>query len=125
VHEEDLRDTESRGLAVVTRDLEVKDNPSARFLDVACRDPDGYAAFNLIGGELADGLSLGVSPPSAVTMQVLARWRRFWGEREAYRGKRNWTVRRTVVSQCVASSCMRCSGSGSALARASRVTPRL
>ncbi len=79
-NERDLRDTQSRGLNVVTRDLVIHGEPVARYLDIQCLDAAGHDAFDLIGGELATELShAGIAPAESVK-RVLARWRRFWGQ---------------------------------------------
>lgn len=78
--EHDLRDTQSRGLMVVARDLVVRGEPTARCLDIQCLDAAGHDAFDLIGGELATELSRTGSSPAESVKRVLARWRRFWGQ---------------------------------------------
>jgi hypothetical protein len=78
-NEDELQDRQSRGVSVATREL-VMNEPAARFLDIECRDATGYAAFDVIGGELAESLSLGDLPPGRAVQRVLAKWRRFWGE---------------------------------------------
>lgn len=78
--ERDFRDTQSRGLIVVTRDLIVRGEPPARYLDIQCLDAAGHDAFDLIGSELVIQLShAGIAPAESVK-RVLARWRRFWGQ---------------------------------------------
>lgn len=78
--EVELLDTESRGLTVLTRELLVIGEPPARFLDVVCQDASGHAAFDLIGGELAEALAIGTLAPAVIAARVLAKWRRFWGQ---------------------------------------------
>lgn len=80
VDELDFRDTQSRGLIVVTRDLVVHGEPVARYLDIQCMDATGQDAFDLIGGELVTELSRIGSSPAESVKRVLARWRRFWGQ---------------------------------------------
>ena len=80
VDEHDIRDTQSRGLSVVTRDLVVRGESAARYLDIQCLDAAGHDAFDLIGGELATELSRAGSSPAESVKRVLARWRRFWGQ---------------------------------------------
>jgi hypothetical protein len=79
-HEDELQDMQSRGVSVVTRELVVHAEAAARYLDIECRDATGHAAFDVIGGELAESLSIGDSPPGRAVQRVLAKWRRFWGE---------------------------------------------
>lgn len=76
----ELRDTRSRGVSVVTSDLAVRGHSAARYIDVQCLDTAGHAAFDLIGGELAEELAQTGSEPVEVVRRVLARWRRFWGQ---------------------------------------------
>lgn len=78
--EEGLRDTRSRGVSVLTRDLVVRGESAARYLDIQCLDTAGHTAFDLIGGELAEELAHPNSEPAGVVRRVLARWRRFWGQ---------------------------------------------
>ncbi|MCF6153750.1 MAG: PD-(D/E)XK motif protein [Candidatus Brocadia sp.] len=79
-NERDFRDTQSRGINVVTRDLIIRGLPIARYLDIQCLDAAGHMAFDLIGGELADELSHANRMPAEIVKHVLAKWRRFWGQ---------------------------------------------
>jgi len=77
--EEELHDSQSRGLSVITRELATQGQEiAARYLDIECKDAAGYAALDLIGGELADGLSANDKSPREIVGHALARWRRFW-----------------------------------------------
>jgi hypothetical protein len=77
--EEELHDSQSRGLSVVTRELVTHGQEvAARYIDIECQDAAGYAAMDLIGGELANGLSDNDKPPHQVVEHTLGRWRRFW-----------------------------------------------
>jgi hypothetical protein len=78
--EEAFNDAQSRGLNVVTRELVVHGSNPARYLDLECRDPSGHPVLDVIGTELAQGISAVDSKPAEVTRRVLARWRRFWGQ---------------------------------------------
>lgn len=78
--EADLQDTQSRGVAVVTRDLAMPSHATGRYLDVTCQDATGHEAFDLIGGELAERLATGRETAPEVVARVLAKWRRFWGQ---------------------------------------------
>lgn len=78
--DEELRDAQSRGVTVATRELTVRDRGTARYLDFECHDAAGHEAFNLIGGELADGLKSESTKPAVLAARVLAKWRRFWGQ---------------------------------------------
>ncbi len=91
--EEELHDSQSRGISVVTRELVTQGQDAGRYLDIECQDAAGYAALDLIGGELADGLSQSDKLPHEIVERVLARWRRFWSglpkdvlSREAFLG---------------------------------------
>lgn len=78
--EADLQDTQSRGVAVVTRDLAMPGHEAGRYLDLTCQDVAGHEAFDLLGGELAGRLATGRETGSEVVARVLAKWRRFWGQ---------------------------------------------
>jgi hypothetical protein len=78
--EEHLHDAESRGLSVVTRELNLPDHTLAHYCDITCHDVMGHDAFDLIGGELAGHLATAQHPPAEVVRRVLAKWRRFWGQ---------------------------------------------
>lgn len=75
-----LDDRNSRGLTVLTRDLRIHDKEPERYLDIECRDSAGYAAFDIIGLEIAKELSKAHYPPAEIVRRILARWRRFWGQ---------------------------------------------
>lgn len=77
--EDGLRDIQSRGVHVETRDLVVRGQPATRYLDIQCLDITGYPALDLIGGELAVELSKPRVVPADTVKRVLAKWRRFWG----------------------------------------------
>ncbi len=78
--DEALRDEQSRGLRVLTRELSVQGEPPTRRLDIQCEDAAGHAAFDLIGGELAAQLAAAAQPPAEIVRRVLSKWRRFWGQ---------------------------------------------
>lgn len=78
--ESGIEDRNSRGLVVITRDLQVHGKEPGRYLDIECRDPAGYPAFNLIGYEIAVELAKAKQQPSDIVRRVLSRWRRFWGQ---------------------------------------------
>lgn len=78
--EPDVKDTQSRGVGVLTRELAVPEHETGRYLDIICHDAAGHAAFDLIGGELADRLATGRETASECVTRVLAKWRRFWGQ---------------------------------------------
>lgn len=77
--EESLEDRRTRGIRVTTIELRSEGNGGGRYLDIACRHADGHAAFNLIGGDVADGLNAHTAPAPLVVSHVLSRWRNFWG----------------------------------------------
>lgn len=78
-NEDALRDMQSRGVHVDTRDLIVRGAPSARYIDIQCLDATGHPVLDLIGGELATALSIPEAKPADIVKRVLAKWRRFWG----------------------------------------------
>ena len=78
--EADLQDTQSRGIAVVTRELVMPGHQAGRYLDITCHDASGHEAFDLIGGEVAERLATGRETAPEVVARVLAKWRRFWGQ---------------------------------------------
>lgn len=78
-NEDGLRDTQSRGVHVETRDLVVRGQTATRYLDIQCLDIAGYPALDLIGGELTVELSKPGVVPADTVKRVLAKWRRFWG----------------------------------------------
>jgi hypothetical protein len=78
--EEELNDTQTRGISVVTRELVTQGHKAARYLDIECQDAGGHAALDIIGGELAENLAKQDGPPKEIVGRVLAKWRRFWGE---------------------------------------------
>lgn len=75
-----LVDSSSRGVTVVTRELYVVGQTPSQFIDLACWDVNGHGAFDLIGGELAQGLARTDQPPALLCSRVLGKWRRFWGQ---------------------------------------------
>lgn len=79
-NDEELRDTQSRGVTVATRDLTTHEHGAARYLDFECHDAAGHAAFDLIGGDLADALKFESVKPAILGARILAKWRRFWGQ---------------------------------------------
>lgn len=78
--EDDLHDTQSRGLTVVTRELAIPEHEPGRYLDIACNDAVGHVVFDFIGGELAERLATGRETAPEAVSRVLAKWRRFWGQ---------------------------------------------
>ncbi len=68
------------GVAVITRDLVVQGQLPERFLDIECLDVAGHSVLDLMGVELAEELKDEGKQPADVVKQVLARWRRFWGQ---------------------------------------------
>ena len=69
-NDEALRDEQSRGLRVLTRDLSLQGEPPTRRLDIQCEDASGHAAFDLIGGELAGQLATASQPPAEIVRRV-------------------------------------------------------
>jgi len=75
-----LHDADSRGMGVMTRELEVPGHEAGRYLDITCHDAGGYEAFDLIGGEIAERLVGHHETPAESVARVVAKWRRFWGQ---------------------------------------------
>lgn len=75
-----IRDVQSRGIEVQTRELAVAGQELGTYVDICCKDASGHDAFDLIGGELAARLATGIERPFEVVPRVLAKWRRFWGQ---------------------------------------------
>lgn len=73
-------DRQSRGIQVVTRELNVHGQPSSRYIDLICLDIAGYSGFDLIGSEIIAELVKGIRSPAEIIHSVLAKWRRFWGQ---------------------------------------------
>lgn len=76
----DIEDSQSRGLGVATRELEMPDHEPGRYLDITCHDATGHEAFDLIGGEIAERLAAGSETAPDIVTRVIAKWRRFWGQ---------------------------------------------
>ena len=74
-----LADKQSRGVQVETRDMIVSGRESSQYIDIVCVDPVGHDVFQLIGGELVDRLQQKKDAAESIR-QVLAKWRRFWGQ---------------------------------------------
>lgn len=67
-----------RGLEVSVRDFRRADSHPLRYFDIACADPGGSAAFDLVGADLLATLRDSGDAAPKVVSDVLARWRRFW-----------------------------------------------
>lgn len=77
---DEYQDMQSRGVSVITRDLVVHGQELSKYLDVMCRDTNGFSIFDLIGGEIAVDLADDTKVPVDIVKRVLAKWRRFWGQ---------------------------------------------
>lgn len=73
-------DRQSRGIQVVTRELNIHGQPPSRYMDIICLDVTGYAGFDLIGSEIISELAKGSGLPGDIVHQVLGKWRRFWSQ---------------------------------------------
>ncbi|MFA4850685.1 MAG: PD-(D/E)XK motif protein [Methanoregula sp.] len=73
-------DRQSRGIQVVTRELNVHGQSPSRYIDLICIDPAGYSGFDLIGSEIITEMLKGIRSPAEIIHYVLAKWRRFWGQ---------------------------------------------
>lgn len=79
-NEEEYIDRKSRGISVTTRDLSIHGSNSERYLDIACLDAGGHLILDLMGGEIAKGLTDETKQTTDIVRKVLAKWRRFWGQ---------------------------------------------
>jgi hypothetical protein len=73
-------DRQSRGIQVVTRELNVHGQLPSQYLDLVCLDTAGYSGFDLIGSEIILEIVKGIRTPAEIIHYVLAKWRRFWGQ---------------------------------------------
>lgn len=73
-------DHQSRGIQVLTRELNIHGQPPSRYVDLICLDFAGYSGFDLIGSEIISELTMGTRTPAEIIHSVLAKWRRFWGQ---------------------------------------------
>jgi len=71
---------QSRGIQVITRELNIHGQPPSRYMDLICLDSAGYSGLDLIGSEIISELVKGTRPPAEIIHSVLAKWRRFWGQ---------------------------------------------
>lgn len=78
--DEDFRDAGSRGLTAETEELILPGHEHARYIKLKCHDAAGHDMFDVIGGEIAEGLRNGAGSPAEIVSSVLARWRRFWAQ---------------------------------------------
>jgi hypothetical protein len=67
-------DHRSGGIHIDPRLLE-EDGTVVPFLDIACRKPALFDLFQVIAGEMLDGLNRDPQPPDAICIGVLDRWR--------------------------------------------------
>ena len=82
LHPEDdtYQDAQSRGIRVATRELTIQGQSAEKYLDIECLDEVGFSIFDLMGGEIAEELENAKKPPIDGVKQILAKWRRFWGQ---------------------------------------------
>ena len=73
-------DHQSRGIQVLTRELNIHGESPSRYIDLFCLDAAGYSGFDLIGSEIISELVKGTRTPAEIIHSVLAKWRRFWGQ---------------------------------------------
>jgi hypothetical protein len=78
--EDEFSDRQSRGVNVTTRELSIHGGVAEKYIDVICLDGGGHTIFDLMGGEIADGLLDGTRLPAETVRRVLSKWRRFWGQ---------------------------------------------
>jgi hypothetical protein len=70
----------SRGIAVQTVEIKLDNfGKTGVFVEIACLEPSGYAALDIVTGELVAALLAGASIGRVRLVQsVLTKWRRFW-----------------------------------------------
>lgn len=74
-----LAERTSKGIAVQTVEMKVGGNRTETFVEIACLEPQGYAALDTVVGEIVEALEAGASIGRVRLVQnVLAKWRRFW-----------------------------------------------
>lgn len=76
--EQELRDSESRGIQVATRDLSIPGAGTGRYIDIRLLDEVGRDAFNLVAGDCISGIAAAESEPAKVIGRIIGKWRRFW-----------------------------------------------
>lgn len=75
----ELAERTSKGIAVQTVEMNVGGDKTSYFVEIACLDPQGHAALDVIVYELINALNGGASIGRVRLVQnVLAKWRRFW-----------------------------------------------
>ena len=75
--DEELNDSYSRGLSIITRNLMVSGSDPNKYIDITCHDTRGHVIFDVIGIEIAEKLE-SESSHDAIR-KVLSKWRHFWG----------------------------------------------
>jgi hypothetical protein len=71
----------SRGLSVQTVEMNLGDGSASTFIEIACLDPSGHAALDIIVVELTAALRGGASIGRVRLVQnLLEKWRRFWSD---------------------------------------------
>lgn len=73
-------DSDSRGFGVTTRDLSVPSSEAGTYIDLICRDATGYEIFNIIGGEIAENISVDGADAVESIKLLIRKWRRFWSQ---------------------------------------------
>jgi hypothetical protein len=75
----ELLERTSRGIGLQTVEMRGDGGERINFIDVACLEPQGHAALDVIVNEIADALDAGASILRiALVQNVLSKWRRFW-----------------------------------------------
>lgn len=75
-----LSERTSRGIAVQTVEMRLDGGfKNSVFVEIACLEQAGYAALDIVTGELVEALMAGASIGRVRLVQsVLSKWRRFW-----------------------------------------------
>jgi hypothetical protein len=75
-----LSERASRGIAVRTLEMKIDGSSETEiFVEIACLEPDGHAALDIVTIELVEALVAGATIGRVRLVQtVLSKWRRFW-----------------------------------------------
>jgi hypothetical protein len=75
----DLSERTSLGIGLQTVEMKVDGGALINFIDIACLEPHGHAALDVIVNEIGDALDAGASTfRISLVQNVLSKWRRFW-----------------------------------------------
>jgi hypothetical protein len=78
--DEEYNDRKSRGISATTRELTIHGNSPERYFDIECLDASGHPILDLMGGEIARGLTDQTKQTADIIRRIMTKWRRFWGQ---------------------------------------------